>query len=344
MNIGFYRASLIGDNMVALYGIYAMKCLHPDATLIVYTNAYGINLYSQFHFIDVLIDVGEMSEKTLIEDINSRNFALFILTQSNRAACHIFKQTNIKRIITFMTRWSFAKQRFDTVYIPRFSIAYVPYVLRLPQYKRILKLVYHNINPPPPRCNLLHKPPKIDFSPIRLQSSPSHKARIADFLHKHNLQNRPIVAINPFVYTTSHNLTLEGWRELITHLARTYPYIGFVIPTYKDNAKICFDDMENVAIFNNDSDLLNIVALLESTSLFISPSTGLSHIADNLGTPMIWLCSRRDSFVWVGETMNPKLFVILKQRTSKMSEQAQKKYIELAKQKFQVVIKDLNAR
>ncbi|WP_300733067.1 hypothetical protein [uncultured Helicobacter sp.] len=51
MNIGFYRASLIGDNMVALYGIYAMKCLHPDATLIVYTNAYGINLYSQFHFI-----------------------------------------------------------------------------------------------------------------------------------------------------------------------------------------------------------------------------------------------------------------------------------------------------
>ncbi|WP_300446604.1 hypothetical protein [uncultured Helicobacter sp.] len=58
MNIGFYRASLIGDNMVALYGIYAMKCLHPDATLIVYTNAYGINLYSQFHFIDVLIDVG----------------------------------------------------------------------------------------------------------------------------------------------------------------------------------------------------------------------------------------------------------------------------------------------
>ncbi|WP_300859716.1 glycosyltransferase family 9 protein [uncultured Helicobacter sp.] len=190
----------------------------------------------------------------------------------------------------------------------------------------------------------MHKPPKIDFSPIRLQSSPSHKARIADFLHKHNLQNRPIVAINPFVYTTSHNLTLEGWRELITHLARTYPYIGFVIPTYKDNAKICFDDMENVAIFNNDSDLLNIVALLESTSLFISPSTGLSHIADNLGAPMIWLCSRRDSFVWVGETMNPKLFVILKQRTSKMSEQAQKKYIELAKQKFQVVIKDLNAR
>ena len=150
MNIGFYRASLIGDNMVALYGIYAMKCLHPDATLIVYTNAYGINLYSQFHFIDVLIDVGEMSEKTLIEDINSRNFALLILTQSNRAACHIFKQTNIKRIITFMTRWSFAKQRFDTVYIPRFSIAYVPYVLRLPQYKRILKLVYHSINPPPP--------------------------------------------------------------------------------------------------------------------------------------------------------------------------------------------------
>ena len=39
MNIGFYRAGLIGDNVVVLHAIYALRHLYKDSNIIVYTNS-----------------------------------------------------------------------------------------------------------------------------------------------------------------------------------------------------------------------------------------------------------------------------------------------------------------
>ncbi|WP_170178066.1 hypothetical protein [Helicobacter bilis] len=41
MNIGFYRAGLIGDNIVVLHAIYALRHLYRDSKIIVYTNSCG---------------------------------------------------------------------------------------------------------------------------------------------------------------------------------------------------------------------------------------------------------------------------------------------------------------
>lgn len=62
------------------------------------------------------------------------------------------------------------------------------------------------------------------------------------------------------------------------------------------------------------------MALLEQSIALISPSTAISHLANNLNTPLIWLCSKRDSYLWSGDNMDSKYFVILYKTTQNMNE------------------------
>ncbi|RDU60193.1 glycosyltransferase family 9 protein [Helicobacter sp. MIT 14-3879] len=330
MTIGFYRAGLIGDNVIALHGIYAIKFLYPQSKLVVYTNVFGINLYGQFDFIDSLINIDSMQEQQLIREINTRTFDCFLLTQPNRAKCKMISQTNAKRIITFRTLRNFIQPRFETVFISRnFS--------NIPQYQRILMLV-RKIDSKHYKKNF-HR---IDFSAIRLTSKETNQAKIAQFLAAHNMDNisTPLIIVNPFVRSTHCNLTVNGYCTLIRTLASSYPQVNIVIPTYKNNIDISphLQSLENVAIFYNDSDLLNIVALLESSFLLISPSTGISHIANNLKIPIIWLCSKIDKNLWVGDNMDSELFIVLDKPTQKLTKEQESYYINAITQKFATIL------
>lgn len=341
MNIGIYKAGLIGDNIVALHGIYAIKALFPAAKLIVYTNAFGINLYKNFSFIDILINVENLDSSELISDIDSRNFSHFLLTQPNRAKARLMLKTKLRKIITFRTFYTFINQRFKTIF---FSRNYS----NVPQYLRILKLVSLIDS------NIYNKNIKnIDFSAIRLTCNDSNKMKVQEFLsnafHTHNIESKAnlapkLVLINPFVRTTFCNLTLQGWIECIGQLSNKHKNINFCIPTYAGNIGnseiyTAFKDTENIAIFENDNDLLNIVALLERTNLLISPSTGISHIANNLCVPMIWLCSRRDKSLWAGDNMSADLFITLKETSKEMTRALERKYIAVILEKFEMIIK-----
>lgn len=76
------------------------------------------------------------------------------------------------------------------------------------------------------------------------------------------------------------------------------------------------------------------MALLENSTLLISPSTGTSHIANNLKIPIIWLASRRDTWLWRGDNMDSALFVVLGEPTRKMSALKERYYIALVKERF----------
>lgn len=314
MNIGFYRAGLIGDNIVVLHAIYALRYLYKDANIVVYTNSVGgkgIDLYKQFTFIDSMVDVESMSNEMLINNINLNNFDVFILTQPNRSKCKLLAQTTCKRIITFMTFTNSLIIRFESIFVSKLS--------HMPQYKRMLKLVR--------KIDSKHYDDKIDtidYSPIRFKSNDSNKARIQSFVKANNIQQK-IVIVNPFVRSTFCNLTLHGYKILLHKLSEMYPNLHFVISTYEGNNKgnmelSSLQVLDNVSIFYNNDDIINLVALLEESIALISPSTAISHLANNLNVPLILLCSKRDSHLWSGDNMNPNYFVILHKVMQKMNE------------------------
>lgn len=302
-NIALFRSALIGDNIVALHAIYAIKYLYPDSHLVIYTNSIGNELFSGFDFINEIINTDNYNSISLIEHINNYKFDYFILTQCNRKQCDFINSSNAKVIISFLTSGSIFKNRFKTIFIPR-------NINKLAQYQRILKLT-----------RLIDKKhydkliKNIDFSKIIIKPKKHNDNFINDFLIKNNINNK-IVIINPFVNTTSHNITLDGWIKLTKLLSIKYPNINFIIPTYSANKDISNKlKLNNVFIFNNNENILNIVSLLKKSILLISPSTGISHLANNQNIPIIWLCRKVDKNLWRGDNMDSKLFIILNKPT-----------------------------
>lgn len=326
-NIAFYRAGPIGDNIVVLHAIYATKSLYPNAKLVVYTNRVGAQLYSNLDFIDEIIDTdalggGYLGVK-LIENINSYHFDLFILTQCNRYQCDMVNATNAKKIVSFLTFPSLIKPRFRTIFISR-SLD------RTPQYKRALRLVRSVDSKHYDRhCK------DFDFSRTMLKPSPSNKRKISEFFALNHISlESPLIIINPFVHSTSHNLTLEAWSKLIYTLSQSYPNMNFVIPTYAQNPKLSLEMRDNMYIFHNDEDLLNIVELIKHATLVINPSTGSAHIANNLKIPTIILMRKADRYVWCGDNMDPSLFIMLPKKTSEITQAQEAKAIEQVQEKF----------
>ena len=70
----------------------------------------------------------------------------------------------------------------------------------------------------------------------------------------------------------------------------------------------------------------------------ISPSTGISHIANNLNVPLIWLCSKRDKYLWCGDNMDSNSFVILHKTTQNVSKEYESRIITEVLEKFQNLI------
>lgn len=320
LKIGFYRDALIGDNLVALNAIYAIKSLYPDCTLVVYTNSIGMELYEQFSFIDELFNMQTCSKAEIQKHINSHCFDYIILTQANRWRCTLLNQTNCKKVISLLSLGSIFKLKFHTIFISR-------NLSSTPQYQRLLKLV-REINPKHFDTYF----PKIDFSPIKLKTKQDNQEFIDSFLAPYQ-DFSSLVMLNPFSRTCSHNLKLQSWIYLAEKLAKLYPQTLFIIPTYEGNP-IKFDfssKLPNIAIFYNNSDLFNLIELISRLKLLISPSTGNAHIANNLNIPLLGLFSKRDTMLWRGENM--KHFVIIPKHKEKLSAQEEQNLISKTLQK-----------
>ena len=271
-----------------------------------------------------------MDSQSLIKNINENNFDVFILTQPNRDKCSLLAKTTCKRIITFMTFANSFRSRFESIFISK-------HLNFTPQYKRILMLV-RKINAKHYDNNI----DRIDYSHIRFKSGSKNKLNIQTFIESNNIKN-PIILVNPFVRSTFCNLTLDGYKILLDKLSKLYPNLHFVIPTYQgndsgNNELSSIKTLQNVSIFYNDNDLINLVALLEQSMAIISPSTGISHIANNLNVPLIWLCSKRDKYLWCGDNMDSNSFVILHKTTQNVSKEYESRIITEVLEKFQNLI------
>ncbi|WP_051420583.1 glycosyltransferase family 9 protein [Helicobacter pametensis] len=330
MKIGFYRDALIGDNLVSIPAMYAIKALYPASTLIVYTNTIGLELYEQYDFIDELYNMDHQSQEKIKDHINAHHFDIFLLTQANRWRCKLLNQTNVKKVISLLSLGSIFKPKFHTIFISR-------NLSPLSQSQRMFKLV-REINPQIFDTQI-HK---IDFSPTILQTQPRHKEFIQSFLSPYK-DYKTLVMINPFSRTCSHNLTLSGWLKLTQDLALLYPHILFIIPTYEGNpTPLEFEtNLPNIAIFRNNSDLFNLIELISRLSLLISPSTGNAHIANNLHIPLLGLFSKRDRMLWRGENMKLENLIIIPATKEKMSKETEEELILETIEKFKTIIKSI---
>lgn len=96
-------------------------------------------------------------------------------------------------------------------------------------------------------------------------------------------------------------LSVDLWREIVESLANEFIAMDFTL-LCPPNAHLEPFSVPNVRIFVNNSDLLNLVAMIARCNVLISVDTGNVHIADNLQVPTLGIYTRKMIKRWRGGT------------------------------------------
>lgn len=335
--IGFYRAAFLGDNVIAIKALLMLRHSY-DGDIIIYTNAQGAQIFSKLSGF-ICVDSSAMSKQELLAHINAQNFECFILTQPNRWRCKLLSQSNAKRIISFATLANLFNPRISKVFFSR-AFSQIPY------HKALCKLVAKVDS----RSKASTDFASFCYPQFRYPIDEDAKERVQNALDsathylitpKHTPNPKspaslaPIICLNPFVKSTRINLPLSAYIDLTYKLAARFESMRFVILHYEGAPTPCLQDPPpNVFVFSNDSNLANLIELLRLSCLLISPSTGTIHLADMLHIPTIGIYNRKDSRLWLGDSMQKQHLVILQkpleQSSAQAIEQAQKRVYTLA--------------
>lgn len=282
MKIGFYICAKIGDSVVALPAMRAIKQMNAFNQLYIFTNQIGYNLYSPLSWIDGVFCYENP------EQISSFSLDFLISSNSDQNTLSNLKKSNAKKIITYLKLYHLFDFRVKSTFI---SSRFKPQN----QKQNLLDLV-----------NLI-SPLRIKLQEIgehKLQTLPHHKEKIQAFLTP---AQKPKIMLNPFGFAAKENLNLEEYETIAQALIKDY---CIILPTFEDRKNLIQQTLSpsllshpHFFLFENDSDLLNLVELISQSHLLISPSTGNIHIADNLGIPSIALFSHKDTLLWGGECM-----------------------------------------
>ncbi|OBV30012.1 hypothetical protein BKN38_00355 [Helicobacter sp. CLO-3] len=286
----------------------------------------------------VCVNTDEMSREGLASHIKREAFECFLLTQPNRWRCALVASSGARRIITFATARNALQPRFEKAFFSRaFS--------RITYREALLKLVR--------RIDVRHydsQISRIDFARITFCQDAKSNAKISHFIDNIARQAMPtttqvapatqattpatpnIICINPFVRSSPTNLSLESYAALATRLAERYRHIIFVFISFAGAPSLpkLVKSLPNIAIFENDKNLANLIALLRASSALISPSTGTIHIADMLQVPTIGIYSPKDMRLWFGANMRKDFMLVLKKPLQKMHADDEAKALESA--------------
>lgn len=286
MTFLFCRAIALGDNVVALKAMFMLKAMYPKSTLIVATNALGENLYRHLPFIDSIIT--DLSQ-------NRHKIDYLIITHRTKANITLAKQTNARKIIT--------KAHLHTLFSPRFINDFQFSTKKFYEswnLLRLLRLIDKN--------HFERTLQTINFSEAKLRCVAENEKFVDDFLESNKLkiangggqqQDSKLIGINFFGSGGVKYLSLPAWRRIIMQLADNFKHYRFIVLCPPNQAIEEFG-CENIAIFVNNSDLLNLVAMTKRLNLLISVDTGNVHIADNLQIPTLGLYTQEMFRRWRG--------------------------------------------
>lgn len=364
--IAYYRNLFIGDSIIALDSIYAIKSLYPNAHLCVFCGDIGEQIFAPFSFIDEIVNIQNLSKKEVLRELDFREFDYLILTQPNRKHTSIASNSNAKVVISFMMwhnifRRVFGTKNFRRVFFSR-SFSHTP------NYKRLLSLVRAIDTAHYDECIS-----KVDFSKARFPFSPAHrefvgqnlaflaldkldkkglksklgggildsKQNVSDnidngfneYLRK-DLDKKINILINPYSNSCPVSLTKEGYAKLANALATNLPNSKIIISSFAYAPPLPkLENLPNIYTFVNNSDLLNLIELVRSADIVISPSTSVIHIADNLCKKIIGIYSKKDMSLWLGKNMDKSMMIVPKIPTNKLKTHTENAIIESIIQK-----------
>ncbi|TLE16412.1 hypothetical protein LS72_002955 [Helicobacter apodemus] len=284
----------VGDAMVNLKSLYALKFLYPQAILsLVVKFDTAKNLFRNVDFIDEIIDYVE----ALQNQIRVFDVVLLVMQHDNLRAIQEVKAISAKYHLTTFSQGLLKK-----------GILFISGIKRVinPYWKQNRAFMEGGLN----LVRSIHKKHfdkeilRIDYSQVLLKRGEKNIVFVDEVLEGLGAKKYlKIIGINPFCITlkTLSNFSFPTWLGITENLAKAFPNYLFIVMDYpKSGAKFLGFSQGNIKIFKNNEDLLNLVEFISRLDCLLSPDTGNVHIADYLRIPTLEIIRESAKRRWQG--------------------------------------------
>lgn len=238
----------------------------------------------------------KIATQNLINTFDSHHLDYLIVSSPRSINIALTKATNAKKILCATKLTSLFSPKCKTLPIYAKKDTY-----KKVSFEEILCLFVRMINPKIYDENIS----SLDFAPTALATTQAHKSRIAEFLHKQKL-SKHLILLNPFSVSGLYSLSKNAFLDIAESIEAKFSDCTCIIATYpkvhSEFVHLCDKyqkKLKNLLIFPNDDDIFNLIELCKRVSCVITPSTGVAHIAANVGTPTVALYGKQDINRWI---------------------------------------------
>lgn len=198
-NVGYFCSTQIGDNILSLKMLYAIKHLYKAKITVFITNPYLKNIL-EFNFVD---KIEIINEENIIEMINKCKLDYLISYISTKHIIKILKKTNVKNIII--------KSKFKTIFCClKCKVVWISLLKKIKNENiENINLYYaRKINP-----EIFDKKIKsLEFN-VTLITKQSNKDLVNNFLKKYKIKK--FITINPFAISQFNKNSIIFYLKMI---------------------------------------------------------------------------------------------------------------------------------
>lgn len=266
----------LGDALVDLKVLYAIKQLYPNDELVYYYPETALPLFSKIAFIDTIINSNQIS----IAELRKLNPDVIIFTRRKGSFFRYLKTLHFKKVIVLPHFVSFTSKDLITPF---------PFFRRKKHMSDIHLTLVRAINPKHYDKNIA----QIDFSKVK-EFLPKNETLSQTFFQSVKFAYKKVIGINAFSgYSESvaaTNFFIKDWVNLAYELGKTYPEFLFVLLNFRQNLiQFHINETPNVRVFVNNDDLASLISISSKFDFFITQVTGNSHLCDILQIPSLIL-------------------------------------------------------
>lgn len=275
------RTDKIGDLILSIPSFFMIRKMYPDAEITLLVRNYNYNIVKNLPYINRVVQIDTYRQKELLEKIKYFNADVFIalyvdkfvmeLAKASKAKVKIGPLSKIKSFFTF-NKGVLQRRSKSIKHEAEYNLDLV---------KKLNKKLFEDrfeIN-----------------TEIFLDKS---NLEAAEKFFKDNNIGDKVLVVNPFMGGSAKNITDDQYADILREVIDKDEEVDIIITAHITDEERGLQLLEkigreNVYLFANGGELLNIGAVINKAKVYFGGSTGPTHIAGSLQKSIVALYPKK---------------------------------------------------
>lgn len=263
------RTDKIGDLILSIPSFYMVSKMYPNAEIIVLVRKYNYEIVKNLPYISRIVKIDDFKQEELIDKIKYFNADVFIALYNDNFISKLARASKAKIKIGPFSKLSSFFVYNRGVWQKRSKSIKNEAEYNLDLVKKLDKKLFEE------RFELNTK--------LYLEDK---NILVADTFFKENGIKKSLV-VNPFIGGSAKNIRDEEYASLLKKFARRNKDVTVIVICHiseeeRGEKLLQMIDEENIKLFANGGELLNIAGIINRCDVYLGASTGPTHMAGAL--------------------------------------------------------------